>query len=638
VERESALNMKRLLLLLILTTPLAAQFTPDCGTNTFTFTATGVSGNVGNSGNIRCTSWTMTYYSEGFSGVSIQLQTAPDVAGAAGSFTIVPGGNITQGTNPLTSTSQAFLVASTYAPWLNIAATLTGTGRLVVKLDGFRGLQNISGSTGTTGPSGPTGGAGPTGPTGPTGTAGSAGATGATGATGVAGTGSSAASNVTPVTANANTTNDQTLQEVSLSAGFLNTLKQPFLIHGSGIFTIAALQTPTLTWKAKLCTVSGCGSGTVVTLASMTTAATVATTNNTWNVNLKAATSTTGATGALLVHGPLAIDLGAAATVADTVYNDTNTAASSTIDLTAALFLDFTVATSAGNAGNTFTSQIATVEPGSTIGATGATGPTGAGGGSGTIQTGSITTISCGATTFLQLITDSVYPFAYCNGASALTYFYGGQAVTPPTGSYSWTNQASATVNQQTNGAWSFTYPGTGTTTGALNIFDTTLPAAPNTWTFRFTADLLSVASGTHVGVSLRESGTGKILGMPVWGVGTGLCASTNTGASNLPCFFPATYASSGSTYVTVGTQGAAMIGGGGTQPFCVKVTVASGAAGLITLGYSTDNGITFKTLYSVAKTTAFTTAPDRIGVFGYSSDATTSFSQLMTLIGVEIQ
>lgn len=494
--------MKRLVLAFLLTLPAFAQFQPDCGTNTFTFTASGTSASVGNSGNIRCTSWTMTYYSEGFSGVSIQLNAAPDVAGVPGSFTIIGSGSITQGTNPLTSTGQAFLVASTYAPWFNITATLTGTGKLVVKLDGFRGLQNIgTGSGGGTGATGSTGATGPSGPTGATGatggglsglttnavmaaasattaatpctgctldssgnyvtpgsytagngssttgaitlkgktsgnsvvttvldttatgaltlpgvtgtipaitgsivgtqclhTSGTAGAitvtgsdcgaggttgpTGPTGATGAAGTGSSAASNVTPVTVSANTTADQTLQEVSLSAGYLNTLKQPFLIHGSGIFTIATLQTPALTWKAKLCTVSGCGSGTVVTLASIVTGSSVASTNNTWNVNLKAATSTTGATGALVVHGPLAIDLGASTAIADTVYNDTNAAASSTIDLTAALFVDFTVATSAGNAGNSFTQQIATVEPGSSIGATGPTGPTGSGGGS----------------------------------------------------------------------------------------------------------------------------------------------------------------------------------------------------------------------------------------------------------------
>jgi hypothetical protein len=185
------------------------------------------------------------------------------------------------------------------------------------------------------------------------------------------GGGSSAVGNVTPVTVSAAVTTDQTLQQVSLPAGLLNTLAQPYLIHGSGIFTIGTLQVPALTWKAKLCTVSGCGSGTVITLASFVTAATVAASNNTWNINLKAATTATGSSGTLIVHGPLAIDIGAVSTVADTVYNDANTAPSSAINLTAALFLDFTVATSAGSATNSFTQQIETVEPASQAGSGG---------------------------------------------------------------------------------------------------------------------------------------------------------------------------------------------------------------------------------------------------------------------------
>lgn len=188
---------------------------------------------------------------------------------------------------------------------------------------------------------------------------------------------SSAVGNVTPVTVSANSTADQTLQEVALPAGLLNNLSQPYLAHNSGIFTIATIQTPALTYKAKLCTVSGCGSGTVVTLVSITTTATVAATNNIWNLNLKMGTTVTGATGALIVHGTLVADLGATNTLAGSAFNDVNTAASSTINLAGALFIDFTVATSAGNAGNSFTSQISTLEPASTAGPTGPAGSLG---------------------------------------------------------------------------------------------------------------------------------------------------------------------------------------------------------------------------------------------------------------------
>jgi hypothetical protein len=81
-------------------------------------------------------------------------------------------------------------------------------------------------------------------------------------------------------------------------------------------------------------------------------------------------TAATGATGNLEIHGPLVADIGALATTADTVYNDTNTAVSGNIDLTAALFVDFTFAFSTGSASNSATQREGAVMPsGSTSGA-----------------------------------------------------------------------------------------------------------------------------------------------------------------------------------------------------------------------------------------------------------------------------
>src|ERR1019366_1132909 len=90
-----------------------------------------------------------------------------------------------------------------------------------------------------------------------------------------------------------------------------------------------------------------------------------AATNNGWNLQLMAGTVSTGATGTLIVHGApgLVLDIGAAPTSAATPYTDTNTAVSASIDLTAALFVDFTVATSAGSALNSITQDIAEVLP-----------------------------------------------------------------------------------------------------------------------------------------------------------------------------------------------------------------------------------------------------------------------------------
>lgn len=181
---------------------------------------------------------------------------------------------------------------------------------------------------------------------------------------GGAGAGNSVTS-TTPVTVNTNTTSDQQLMELSLGAGYFNSSKQPFLFDGAGLYSTQTAQTPTITLKIKLCTVSGCGSGTVVTLISIVSTATIAAvTNNNWNLSVLGYTATTGATGNLEIHGPLALDLGALTTTADSIFVDTNTAVSSNIDLTAALFIDFTIAFSTNAVtANTFTQRSGGVMP-----------------------------------------------------------------------------------------------------------------------------------------------------------------------------------------------------------------------------------------------------------------------------------
>jgi hypothetical protein len=209
------------------------------------------------------------------------------------------------------------------------------------------------------------------------------------------GTGGSVTS-VTPVTATANTTADQQLMELTMSAGYFNSLRQPFLFNGAGVFTTPIAQTPTLTFKVKLCTVSGCGSGTVVTLVSIVTTATLASsTNNNWNFSFLGYTATTGATGNLEIHGPLSVDLGALGTSPDSIFNDVNTAVSGNIDLTAALFVDFTVATSTGSASNAITQRAGAVMPFAATAApvTSVNGLTGA-------VTGITQTIATGSTAF----------------------------------------------------------------------------------------------------------------------------------------------------------------------------------------------------------------------------------------------
>lgn len=423
----------RKVLLLLLLSPLIAfgQTTSPCTQAGSLTTATPFTRFTNNTSNPTCNVWVLTWSSTGFSAFTIQLEGSDDGttwAAFSGATTVVVG------TNPASTLSGVMKIqATTTNAFLRVNVTaVTGTGAINFQLRGSSGITSMlglggGGSGGATGPTGPAGATGSTGPTGATGTVGatgitgvagatgamgatgtvgstgatgSAGTTGATGATGAVGT-SSAVSNVTPVTVSANTTSDQALMELSIPSGTFNTAASPFLVHSSGIFTIATLQTPNLTYKAKLCTVSGCGSGTVIALATITTTATVAATNNIWVFNLKVATATTGASGTLITHGFLAIDIGATSAIADSVFNDTNTAASSAINLTGALFVDFTIATSAGNAGNSFTQQIGTMEPASaqgTAGVAGATGPTGTAGAAGAMTLISTQTLSSPAT------------------------------------------------------------------------------------------------------------------------------------------------------------------------------------------------------------------------------------------------
>lgn len=165
--------------------------------------------------------------------------------------------------------------------------------------------------------------------------------------------------NVTPVTVNANTASDQTLMAVTITAATLNTVKKTILVQSAGVYSTPAASTTTVTVKLKLCTVSGCGSGTVITLATWTSAAlgAVQATNDPFNATLNFTTTTAGASAAFESHGNLTIDIAALAAAAEAVYADNNTATVGTIDSTAQLFLQETIAFSAASASNSATQR-----------------------------------------------------------------------------------------------------------------------------------------------------------------------------------------------------------------------------------------------------------------------------------------
>jgi len=170
--------------------------------------------------------------------------------------------------------------------------------------------------------------------------------------------------NVTPVTVNANVTTDQNLMTCTIAANTMNVVGRTMHVHAAGIFTTAAASTAQITAKAKLCTVSGCATGTVLTLMNIQTVAigTLTITNNNWNLDFYATTQTAGASAVFEAHGQLVIDLGSLTSTADSVYGDTNTGTLSPIDTTGGTFLQITFAYSAGSASNSVSQRQGVVE------------------------------------------------------------------------------------------------------------------------------------------------------------------------------------------------------------------------------------------------------------------------------------
>jgi hypothetical protein len=115
-----------------------------------------------------------------------------------------------------------------------------------------------------------------------------------------------------------------------------------------------------------------------------------------WNLNLKAATTATGASGTLIVHGPV---IDQSSIFIALPNNDNGTTVSGAIDLTAALFLDFQAATGTGGIATSITQQLATLEPASTIGPAGPTGASGGGSGSQSIIGSAFFTVGGGVVT-----------------------------------------------------------------------------------------------------------------------------------------------------------------------------------------------------------------------------------------------
>lgn len=183
------------------------------------------------------------------------------------------------------------------------------------------------------------------------------------GGSGGGGTANSDISSVVASTAT-NPSAETQLKELTIPAGTLNLQHRKITFHISGRYTTAAAQTPTMRYRTYLCTVSGCGSGTVLTLQDFTTSATTAATTNSWKIEGSIGTVSTGATGTVESKWWQQAQLGAAGDLTPETRLDQNNAVSAAIDLTGTLFLRTTVLMSTANAGNSVTARMAYIDGG----------------------------------------------------------------------------------------------------------------------------------------------------------------------------------------------------------------------------------------------------------------------------------
>jgi hypothetical protein len=206
-------------------------------------------------------------------------------------------------------------------------------------------------------------------------------------------------SSVNSVTAT-NPSSATALQQLTLTTGLLNVAGNSggtYNYQATGIYTVASLQTPTLTWALHACTVSACASGTDRTLFTIVTPAVVTATNNVWIIRAKIANTATGASGTLFAHGTATIELTAASDLG-TPSNDSNTTSTAAIDLTGVVYLQLYVTASSSNSGNTVTNDQASLEPASAIGPTGPAG-SGIGASEVSVSFSATPTFSCASAT-----------------------------------------------------------------------------------------------------------------------------------------------------------------------------------------------------------------------------------------------
>lgn len=122
--------MKRIFLVCCIFTGIAmAQNAPNCNQQNNIILTTATAGASFNATSVKCVAWTFSYFSEGFSALTVQVEYAPDSGGTPGTWTVIPVANLVSGTLPLTNIVSSNITINGYFPWMRVNLTsATGTG------------------------------------------------------------------------------------------------------------------------------------------------------------------------------------------------------------------------------------------------------------------------------------------------------------------------------------------------------------------------------------------------------------------------------------------------------------------------------------------------------------------------------